>query len=244
MPVPKPTYVYGIWPVREGLETNLVSHLFIAHGASGPNINAVITSARQRAIPVAWVSRNKLESMVEGNHQGVVAQTRSLRYAELDHIWTLVAQHKQKGPALLFLDGIVDPQNFGSIVRSAAYFGVAAIIIPNRRAAPLSTAVLRASAGTAMHLPIAEVSNLGNAIEMARKKGLWIVGADMDGQDVKASDVPRPFALIMGSESEGLHESIKKKCDVVVSIKKFAKSVTLDSLNVGVACGIFLHQFS
>lgn len=239
-----PVFIYGGWPVREGLAANLVSQVLIAHGASGEHINAVVKAARQQSIPVSWVSRQKLDGLANGNHQGIVAQTRALGYSDINHVWAQASHSDSKGPRLLFLDGILDPQNFGSILRSAAYFGVPGVIVPKRRAAPLTSSVLRASAGAAFQVPIAEVSNLGMALEVARKKGFWVVGADMSGEDIRIADIPRPLILVMGSEGEGLHQGIKKKCDVIVSIKKFAKSSTLDSLNVGVACGVLLHQLT
>jgi 23S rRNA (guanosine2251-2'-O)-methyltransferase len=145
---------------------------------------------------------------------------------------------------MLFLDGILDPQNLGSILRSAVFFGVPGVVIPKWRAASPTAAVVRASAGAARLIPIAQVSNLVTAMEQTKKKGFWLVGADMDGQDAKKVDLPRPFGLVLGSEGEGLHHLVRKNCDVVVKIAKVSGGPGVDSLNVGVAAGILIHQFS
>ncbi|MBV9080736.1 MAG: 23S rRNA (guanosine(2251)-2'-O)-methyltransferase RlmB, partial [Elusimicrobia bacterium] len=142
------------------------------------------------------------------------------------------------------LDGITDPHNLGSILRSAVFFGVAGVVIPKWRAASVTSTVLRSSAGAARLIPVSQVANLGTAMEVAKKEGFWIIGADMDGIDVRTADVPRPFALVLGSEGEGLHDLVKKKCDMVASIPRSPSGRGIESLNVGVAGGILLSALS
>src|SRR5205823_203140 len=100
--------------------------------------------------------------------------------------------------------------------RSAVFFGVPGVVIPKWRAASLTGTVVRSSAGAARLIPVAQVANLGTALQEAKKRGLWIIGADMDGEDVKSADVPRPFSLVLGGEGEGIHDLIRKKCEMVV----------------------------
>lgn len=235
--------VYGRWPVKEALEAGPVGKVYIAQGTSGPVINEILDLARKKKVAFVWVERRKLDLMAKGPHQGVAAQIGALRFAELSEVWRAAKGTQTKGPALLFLDGIQDPQNLGSLLRSAVYFNVGGVVIPKWRAAGVTGTVMKASAGAARSIPIAQVSNLGTAMEEARKQGFWLVGADMEGQPVKQADIPRPFGLVMGSEGPGLHDLIRKKCDILVTISRMRKDAAVASLNVGVAGGILLHQF-
>lgn len=235
--------VYGRWPVREALESGAVAKILIAKGVNGEPIDAIIKLAKDKKVLVHWVDRRQLDQMAGDNHQGVVAYVAPFRPAEVDAVWKAIAGHQGGGPCALFLDGILDPQNLGSILRSAVFFGIPGVFIPKWRASPLTATVVRASAGAARRVLIAQVANLGTAMEVAREKGIWLVGADMDGKDAKTVDLPKPFGLVMGSEGEGLHQLIKKKCDLMVKIAGRPHQ-GVASLNVSVACAVLLHQFS
>lgn len=235
--------VYGRWPVREALEAGAVAKILIAHGVNGDPIDAITRLAKEKKIPYLWVDRRKLDQMAGENHQGVLAHVAPFRAADPEQVWHAVAGHQGNGPCALFLDGILDPQNLGSILRSAVFFGVSGVFIPKWRASPLTSTVVRASAGAARRIPIAQVANLATAMEVARDKGIWLIGADMDGKDAKTVDLPRPFALVMGSEGEGLHQLVKKKCDLTVRIAG-RPHPGVASLNVSVACAVLLHQFT
>jgi 23S rRNA (guanosine2251-2'-O)-methyltransferase len=238
-------YIYGRWPVREALEAGPVSQLFIARGASGGPIDEIIALAREKHVAFHWVERRKLDQMAgDENHQGVVAQADPIGYADYKTVLSDAFKAPSRGPRLLFLDGIQDPQNLGSLLRSAAFFGVSGVVITKWRAAGLSGAVVRASAGAARVVPVVQVANLPTAMEAAKEKGFWLVGADMSGDDVKKTDIARPFALVLGAEGAGLHDLVRKKCDYVVSLKKGTKAGAIASLNVGVAGGILMHHFS
>ena len=238
--------IYGRWPVREALAAGQVSKLFVARGVNGGPINEIIDIAQKKKIAFLWVERRKLDQMVEAGavHQGVAAFVTPTRFADLDDLLDIAKNHSKPGPCLLFLDGILDPHNLGSILRTAVFFGVPGIVIPKWRAATLTGAVVRTSAGAARLVPIAQVANLGNAMDQARKQGIWLVGADMAGGDVKKLDTPRPFALVMGGEGEGLHDLIKKKCDILVSLQGSPVRPGIDSLNVGAATAALLHSLS
>lgn len=237
--------IFGRWPVREALEAGPVAKLFIARGANGKPIDEIIDLARRKHVAFHWVDRHKMDNMAgpDAVHQGVLAYVNPMTFADISEVLDAGKNHPGKGPALLFLDGIQDPHNLGSLLRSAVFFGVSGVVIPKWRAATLTGTVVRSSAGAARLIPVAQVANLGTAMEAAKKAGFWLVGADMDGEDAKKSDLPRPFGLVMGSEGEGLHDLVKKKCDIVVRIAKTGK-LGIDSLNVGVAGGILIHQFS
>lgn len=237
-------YIYGRWPVREALEAGPVSKIFVAHGASGGPIEEIVALARRKNVVYHFVDRRKLDGLVGANHQGVVALAAPVSTVELDAVLATARNAKATGPSLLFLDGVMDPQNLGSLLRSAVFFGIPAVVIPKWRAAGLTPAVMRSSAGAARLIPVAQVSNLATAIEQTKKAGFWMVGADLNGEDVKKADLPRPFALVLGSEGEGLHQLVRSKCDVVVTIQRGGGGPGVGSLNVGVAGAILLHQFS
>lgn len=236
--------IYGRWPVREALQAGPVAKVYIAKGVGGGPIDEIAKLAREKKVPFHWVDRRQLDQMAGENHQGVVAEVAPFSFTPLDRLWKIVKETKTHGACALFLDSITDPQNLGSILRSAVFFGVPAVVIPKWRAATLTGAVVRASAGAARLIAIAQVPNLVNAMEEAKKQGIWLVGADMDGQDARQADLPRPFALVIGSEGEGLHQLVRKKCEVVVSIGGDARRTGIHSLNVSVAAGILLQQFS
>jgi 23S rRNA (guanosine2251-2'-O)-methyltransferase len=236
--------VYGRWPVREALEAGPVMKVFIAKGAEGGPVDEIVALTRKKNVPCHFVERRMLDQMVGDGHQGVVAQAAPVKYVDYKTLLTNVMAKPPHGAALLFLDGIQDPQNLGSLIRSAAFFGVRGVVIGKWRAASLTSAVVRASAGAARVVPVAQVSNVATAMEAAKEKGLWLVGADMDGEDAKKADIARPFALVMGAEGEGLHDLVRKKCDFVVRLNKGTTSSAIASLNVGVAGGILMHHFS
>jgi 23S rRNA (guanosine2251-2'-O)-methyltransferase len=217
----------------------------LANGSGGGPVDEIVDLAKKKKVVFHWTDRRKLEQLVGRDvvHQGVVAQVSPIQFASLDKVLQAGKDFKGPGPCALFLDGILDPHNLGSIIRTAVFFGVPGIVIPKWRAAGLTATVVRSSAGAARLVPIAQVANLGTAMEQARDEGIWLVGADMDGGDAKKADLPRPFALIMGGEGEGLHQLVRKKCDVIVRIEKKG-GPGVDSLNVGVAAGILIHQFA
>lgn len=237
--------IYGRWPVKEALESGPVARVFLAKGTKGDNLDDIVELARAKRVACDWVDRRKIDQLTgTDTHQGIAAQVAAFQFVELDDIWEAAQASSSHGVRVLFLDSIMDPQNLGSLLRSAAFFGVAGVVIPKWRAASVSSAVVRASAGAARLIPIAQVANLPTAMEAGKKAGLWLVGADMDGIDAKTADVPRPLGMVMGSEGEGLHALVKKKCDIIVRLSRKKEGRGIESLNVGVAGGILLHQFS
>jgi 23S rRNA (guanosine2251-2'-O)-methyltransferase len=237
-------YVYGRWPVQEALAHEPVTKLFLVQGQRGPQIAELLALAKAKRVPFHFVERRRLDQMVDGNHQGLVAQVAPMHYAEAADVLAAARAANGTGARVLFLDGVTDPQNVGSILRSAVFFNVTGVILPKWRAAGLTSSVVRASAGAARLLPIARVSNLASALEDAKNQGFWLVGADVRGEDVGRAQVPRPFALVMGAEGEGLHELTRKKCDLLVRIERRFKGAGVDSLNVGAAAAILLHHLS
>lgn len=204
--------------------------------ASSSAIGEIRSLAEAAAIPVKVVPRSELDKAAAGeNHQGVVALTARYRYAELARLL------QGDRPALLFLDGLTDPHNLGSLLRSADGAGFDGVVVPARRSVGVTTAVRRVSAGAAEVVPVARVNNLGAALDEARQAGLWIVGLDEDASsDLWNSDLlERPVGLVLGAEDRGLSQGVRSRCDAVVSIPLFGE---LGSLNVGVAGGIAMFE--
>jgi len=234
--------VFGRRPVMEALEAGSVSKLLFTRGAHGSIVKELQGLAREKKVPFHWVDRRKLDQMTKGNHQGVLAYVSAIEMQAYPSLLEDALSSSSQNASLIFLDGIQDPQNVGSILRTAVYMGVYGVVVPKWRAAPLTSAVVRASAGAARLIPVTQVSNMTTAMALARKKGLWLVGADMEGEDIRKAKIPRPFGLVMGSEGEGLHRLVRENCDYLVSIPGAATRQGVDSLNVSIACGILLHQ--
>jgi 23S rRNA (guanosine2251-2'-O)-methyltransferase len=172
------------------------------------------------------------------NHQGVVALVDSYEYSRLEEILENAALKKEP-PFVLLLDGIEDPQNMGSIIRTAECAGVHGVIIPQHNSVEITAAVVRASAGAVEHMLVARVTNLVNCIKDLKKQGLWVVGADMEGTAYNLSNIPAPTALVIGGEGSGIRKLVRQNCDMLVSIPMSGK---VSSLNASVAAGLIIYE--
>jgi 23S rRNA (guanosine2251-2'-O)-methyltransferase len=186
------------------------------------------------------VPKSRLDQIAPGrNHQGVIAYIAAKEYAELDDI--IVAAKNSPRPGLIIvLDEIEDPHNLGSILRSADGVGAHGIIIPKRRAVPLTSTVAKASAGAIEHVPVARVANISQTIELLKKEGFWVVGTEVQTDKMYHQvDMTGPTVIVIGNEGKGLGEVIKKRCDYLVRLPMIGK---VQSLNAGVAAGILLYE--
>ncbi len=226
----------GIHPVREALSAGkAIDRVHIVRGAAGPRLQAIIDLCRQRRIPLRFEPRESLDRMVKDlPHQGVIAFPAAEKYASLDDV-------APDSELVVALDGVEDPHNLGAIIRSAHAAGASAVLIPERRAAPLTETVARASAGASSLIPVVRAGNLNRALESLKKKGFWVYGLDERGPGVY-SDVQysKPAVIVLGAEGHGLHEQVKKHCDFLVRIPMAGK---IASLNVSVAAGIVLFDW-
>lgn len=228
----------GRRPVVELLRSGATAERILIAQRLDPSetVSEIRTRAEALAVPVRMVPRSELDKVTGGaNHQGVVAITARYRYAELK---SLLDKDK---PALLFLDGLTDPHNLGSLLRSADGAGFDGVVLPARRSVSVTAAVRRVAAGAAEVVPVARVSNLGSAIDEARSAGLWIVGLDQDAAEtVWASELmERPVGLVLGAEDRGLSPGVKSHCDGFVGIPLTGG---LDSLNVAVAGAVGMFE--
>src|SRR5436309_1900086 len=194
----------------------------------------VIDLARRASIPVRFEPRSALDRLAGSSaHQGVVAIGVSRQYADLEQA--------AAGELIVVLDGVEDPHNLGAIVRTAHAAGASSIIIPERRAAGITDVVAKAAAGALEHLPIARVTNINRALENLKERGVWIYGLDERGDDdYDRVDYGSPTAIVLGGEGKGLHEQVRKHCDMLVRIPMAGK---ISSLNGSVAAGVVLFDW-
>lgn len=178
--------VFGRHPVLEALKSGRqVNKVFIQDGSGAQALKEIHHLAKEKKIQVSFAPKNKLDQLVSGqNHQGVVLTASPVAYARLDDLYQ-VARDKEEDPFFLILDGIEDPHNLGSILRTADASGVHGIIIPNRRAVGLTATVSKASTGAIEHVPVARVSNINQTIKKLKDDGFWIFGTDVEGEDYR-----------------------------------------------------------
>ncbi|MCD9155191.1 23S rRNA (guanosine(2251)-2'-O)-methyltransferase RlmB [Aeromicrobium duanguangcaii] len=240
-----PELVVGRNSVVELLRANVpVVALQIAEGIDRDDrVREIFQLAADRHVPLLEVARVELDRITSGAvHQGVAAKLEAYDYADPDELLDLAAERGE--PALIvLLDGITDPRNLGAIVRSAAGFGVHGVVIPERRAAHMTAAAWKTSAGAAARVPVARATNLTRQIKAYQEAGLMVIGLAADG-DVALPDMDLadgPLAVVIGSEGKGLSRLVSETCDQLVSIPM---SSSLESLNAGVAAGITLYAVS
>ncbi|HTZ33963.1 MAG TPA: 23S rRNA (guanosine(2251)-2'-O)-methyltransferase RlmB [Methylomirabilota bacterium] len=232
----------GIHAVREALEAGgNFDRIVIAKGRQDSRIEEIVQLARQREIPVRFEDRANLDRLANSrDHQGVVAIAAARAPATLDDILARANSSKDQRGLIVLLDGVEDPHNLGAIIRTTLAAGAHGIVIPERRAAGLTDAVARASAGALSHLPIAKVTNLARTMEELKEAGYWLVGLDEHaGKSYTQVDYTSPTGIIMGGEGNGLHELTRKRCDFVVSLPTTGP---VKSLNVSVAAGVVLFE--
>jgi 23S rRNA (guanosine2251-2'-O)-methyltransferase len=235
--------LYGRNAVREALRAGRrkVYKLILAQGTKETGIVADIAMlASKSGVPIQRVERQQLDKLGNVNHQGVAIEASQYPYVELDEILA-EADRRQEMPLLLILDCLQDPQNFGSLLRTAESVGVHGVVIPRRRAVGITPAVVNSSAGATEHLLIAQVTNLVQTMEELKAKGLWIVGLEdvPQAQPYDQSDLTMPLALVVGSEGRGMGRLVRETCDILIRLPMRGK---VSSLNASVAGSIALYE--
>lgn len=234
--------IAGRNPVSEALRSGrAIDSLLIAKGELNGSVKVIAAKAKAAGIPVKEVDKRKLDSLCGGAvHQGVAALAAIKEYSTVDDIFAL-AEERNEPPFIIVLDEIEDAHNLGAIIRTAECAGAHGVIIPKRRAAGLSYAVGKTSAGAYEYMHVARVTNIPKTLEELKERGCWIYGADMDGSDYCRSDLTGACALVIGSEGSGLGRLVKEKCDVILSLPMRGK---INSLNASVAAGILMYEFT
>ena len=217
-----------------------INKIYVTRGEKHGSINKILAIAKERKIIVVEKDKRQMDEMAqEENYQGVIAIVPPFEYVEIEDILNM-AKEKNEEPFVLILDGIEDPHNLGSIIRTAETAGVHGIIIPKRRAASVNSTVNKTSAGAVEHMKIARVNNISDSIEELKQTGLWICGTDISAEKYYYNqDLTGPLGIVIGNEGKGISEKVKKSCDFNVKIPMKGK---VTSLNASVSTGIIVYE--
>lgn len=224
--------IYGRNAVLEALRAGDVKRLYVKKDAKDGSMRPILALAKERGIIVSQVSREKLDALAEGAvHQGVCAYVNDFQYTPFEDLL--------KGDFLLLLDGIEDPHNLGAIIRSAHQAGAQGVVIPKRRAASVTSTVMKTSAGALRYTPVSQVTNLTQTVDRLKEAGFWIFGAAMEGTDYDKMDLSGKVALVIGNEEKGIGPGLMKHLDGMITIPMVGK---IDSLNASCAAAILAFE--
>jgi 23S rRNA (guanosine2251-2'-O)-methyltransferase len=234
--------IYGIHPVEEALKSSRlqIQKIWISTQTPHPPLQSILNLANQKKIPVTVTHKETLERMAKGGvHQNVVGLVKETSYADFGSI---LSHWKKEGTKALFLilDGVQDPQNFGSLIRTALGCGVHGILIPKDRSVGITPVVIKASAGAVAHLPIVRVVNIVTTMDALKKEGIWVYGASGEARDlIYQLDLNIDLAIVVGAEGKGIRPLVKKKCDRLFSIPMMG---AVSSFNASVTGGMILYE--
>ena len=217
-----------------------INKIFVEKGEKHGSIHKIIAMAKTRKIIIVEKDKRQMEEIAQNkNYQGIIAIIPPFSYCEIEDILDKAKKEKEE-PFILILDGIEDPHNLGSIIRTAETAGVHGIIIPKRRAASVNSTVAKVSSGAIEHMLVARVNNISDAIEKLKKEGLWICGTDINTDKYYyEQDLTGPLGIVIGNEGKGIGEKVKKNCDFLVKIPMLGK---VTSLNASVSTGIVIYE--
>ncbi len=233
--------IEGRNPIAEALKSGReIDKIIVAKGERNGSIIKIISDAKKKGIVIQEADRAKLDSLSNTkNHQGIVAYAAAAQYVSVEDILKS-AKDKGENPFIVIADEITDPHNLGSLLRTANAAGAHGIIIPKRRSVGLNSVVAKTSAGAVEFTPVAKVSNIANTIDKLKKENIWVIGADMDGENtIYTQDFSGGMAIVVGSEGEGISRIVKEKCDFLVQIPMFGE---ITSLNASVAGALMIYE--
>lgn len=233
--------IEGRNPVIEALKNDVqIDKLIVSKESKEGSISKILSMAKEKKILVKYADNAFLNKMSEnGRHQGVIAEASEYEYKEIEDIFKN-AQLKGEKPFVIILDEITDVHNLGAIIRTAECLGAHGVVIPNRRAAGVNGVVAKTSAGAVEYIPVVRVTNICHTLDLLKKKGLWIYGADMDGEKfIYEEKFDVPVGLVIGSEGSGIGRLIKESCDTIVKIPMKGK---INSLNASCAASIIIYE--
>lgn len=234
--------IYGIHAVLEAIDADKeIGKIYIQSGLQGKNVGDLRRAVKNKEIPFQNVPKNKLDRLIRGNHQGVVAELSPVQFFDYREIVQRVFE-EGKDPFLLVLDRVSDTRNFGAICRTAECMGVDAIVIPIKGSAGINENTVKTSAGAIFNMPISRVKNLENSIIDLKDSGISIIGCTEKSDEILSRDmINGPLALVLGSEEDGISHSVMKHCHKLGAIPMKGNT---SSLNVSVAAGIALYIVS
>ncbi len=234
-------FIYGIHAVKAVLENDPARFVeaFVLKGRQDDRLLPVLNQLQQCGISIQQMGRKALDDKAKGaNHQGIIARVRPVKALNENDLDQILAQHEQ--PLLLVLDGVTDPHNLGACLRNADAAGVAAVIVPKDKSAPMTATVSKVACGAAETVPLVRVTNLARTMRALQDQGIWFVGTAGEAtHDIYQSKLTGPLAIVMGAEGDGMRRLTRETCDDLIKIP-MAGSVS--SLNVSVATGICLFE--
>lgn len=229
--------VCGVHPVFEALSSGnpLVERIHVSRELRSDRIRRILDLAKQHDIPVRHEDASVLDKLARGVvHQGVIAVTGETKYAAFDDLF------KPEKPLIVVLDGVEDPHNFGAVIRTAEACGASGVVVPERHSAPLNATATKASAGATAYVPVVRVTNLINAINKMKERGVWVVGLDPAAKQLwTAFDYTAAVAVVLGGEHKGLRRLVRENCDILVRLPMLGK---VESLNISVAAAVVLYE--
>lgn len=233
-------WIFGRHPVLEALQAGQpVEKVWLQQGTRGEFEKELRQLCRTHQVPMTIIPKERLNRMVKGNHQGVVALQAVAPYQQLDDILPFIYEQGEQ-PLILLLDGVTDTRNFGAIARSAELCGVHALVIPVKGSAGLTPDALKTSAGALARIPVCRVKSLVSTIELLQQSGVRVLASDLSGEAfLPATELTGPTALVLGAEGEGISRGVAKAADECFKIPQLG---TLNSFNVSVAAGIMLYE--
>lgn len=232
--------IIGRNPVMEAIRSGRsIEKILIKKGKYEGSVIPIIKKAKSAGIIIQEVDKAKLDALSEGgNHQGIVAYVSAYEYAKVNDILQKAYNMDEK-PFVIICDRVTDPHNLGAIIRTANCVGAHGVIIPKRNSAGLNSITAKTAAGAVEYTPVAKVTNIAQTLDDLKKEGLWIVGADMDGEEMYNIDLKGAVGLVIGSEGEGISRLVKEKCDFIASIPMGGD---INSLNASVAAGVLMYE--
>ena len=235
----KNTEIYGIRAVIEAINSSKdIDKVFIQTGLKGKLIGQLESLIRKNKINFSYVPTQKLDRLSKKNHQGVIARIAPIKFYTIDSFSDVL--EKSNNPFVLILDQINDVRNFGAIIRTAEISGVDGIIIQNSSSAPVNSDTIKTSAGAIFNIPICKVNHIKDAIYHLQSMNISIISAsEKSEKNIYDLDLKVPLAIIMGSEQKGINKSVINLSNESVKLPMYGK---IESLNVSVACGIFLYE--
>ena len=234
------TVIEGRNAVREAFTSGRdVEKLFVQDGLSDGPVKSIVREAKKHDTIIKFVKKDRLDQLSQtGAHQGVIAYVAAYNYSTMEDIFAL-AEKKGEAPFVLLLDGIEDPHNLGAIIRTANLAGAHGVIVPKNRAVGLTATVAKTSAGALNYTPVVKVTNLVRTMEELKKRGMWFVCADMDGEVMYKLSLTGPIGLVIGNEGSGVSRLVREACDMTAAIPMKGD---IDSLNASVAAGVLAFE--
>lgn len=234
-------WIYGIHSVASVLKSQpqRLLRIYVQQGRQDERVQKLLDGAQRENIEIVREPRKQLDKLVDGNHQGMIAECRPGEQYDEDFLDTLAERYGAK-LFVLVLDGVTDPHNLGACMRTAEAAGVHAVVIPRDNSASMTSTARKVAAGAAELVPLVVVTNLSRAIKQLQQHGVWVIGAAGEATEtLYQAKLKTPMALVMGAEGSGMRRLTKENCDELIAIPMLGET---SSLNVSVATGVCLFE--